>query len=399
MMRKLVVGLLSLFRRLRLLVLKVRGMTPADAAGRRVVSGKAWEEFCDTLKSAGAALTFPGAPRDPFSQAEGYRYLTRLARGGLMAFVEYADPRAPVLHRVAHETVKLGSDNPDNYYQTASIRGDFDYRITGRRNTVKYLGFGTQAGHYGQGGGMPPTGYIEAAELDIGTDGRFELIVSSRPRDGNWLPMTAESGTLIVRQTFLDRETELPAELDIERINCPDDEKRPRPLTPEQLDEGLKSASTLVAGAAMLFANWARGFQKHTNALPMFDPDVSLQAGGDPNIVYYHSHWAVAEDEALLIETVPPECEHWNFQLNNYWMESLDYRYHTIHTNKHLAHCEEDGSVRLVVAHVDPGLPNWLETAGHASGTMCFRWIRAKEHPQPRTRLVKLSELGAPHEG
>jgi len=393
MMRKLVVGVLSLFRRISLLMLKLRGITPADAAARRVVSGKAWEEFCDTLKSAGAALTFPGAPRDPFSQAEGYRYLTRLARGGLMAFVEYADPRAPVLHRVAHETVKLGSDNPDNYYQTAAIRGDYDYRISGRRNTVKYLGFGTQAGHYGQGGGMPPTGYVEAAELDIDPDGRFELIVSSRHHEGNWLPMEPESGTLIVRQTFLDRETEVPAELHIERVNCAVKEKRPLPLTPQQIDHGLKSASTLVAGAAMLFANWARGFQKHTNTLPMFDPDVSLQAGGDPNIVYYHSHWAVAEDEALLIEAMPPECEHWNFQLNNYWMESLDYRYHTIHTNKHLAHREEDGTVRLVVAHEDPGLPNWLETAGHMSGTMCFRWIRAKEHPQPRTRLVKLWEL------
>ena len=394
-MRKFVVGLLGLFRRASLLVLRLRGKTPADASARRVVSGRAWDEFCDTLKAAGAALSFPGAPRDPFNQAEGYRYLTRLARGGLMAFVEYADPRAPVLHRVAHETVKLGSDNPDNYYQTAAIRGDFDYRISGRRNTVTYLGFGTQSGHYGQGGGMPPTGYVEAGELDIDEDGSFELIVSSRPHDGNWLPMTAESGTLIVRQTFLDRDTEVPAELHIERINCPDDRKRPRPLTPEQIDEGLRSASTLVAGAAMLFANWARGFQKHSNALPMFDPDVSLAAGGDPNIVYYHSHWAVGEDEALVIEATPPECEHWNFQLNNYWMESLDYRYHTIHTNKHLAHREEDGSIRLIVAHEDPGLPNWLETAGHASGTMCFRWIRAAEHPQPRTRLVKLADLRA----
>ena len=394
-MRKLVIGLIGLFRRLSLAAQKLRGRTPADAAAQRVVSGKAWDEFCDTLKAAGAALTFPGAPRDPFNQAEGYRYLSRLVRGGLMAFVEHADPRAPVLHRVAHETVKLGSDNPDNYYQTAAIHGDYEYRISGRRNTVTYLGFGTQAGHYGQSGGLPPTGYIEAGEIEIGEDGTFDLIVSSRRHDRNWLPMTAESRTLIVRQTFLDRETEVPAELHVERIGCADDEKRPRPLTPEQIDEGLKSAGTLVAGAAMLFANWARGFKKHSNTLPMFDPDVSLQAGGDPNIVYYHSHWAVADDEALVIEAMPPECEHWNFQLNNYWMESLDYRHHTIHTNRHLAHHEEDGSVRLVVSHEDPGLPNWLETAGHASGTMCFRWIRAKEHPQPQTRLVKLSELRA----
>ena len=394
-MRKLLTGLLALFRRASLLMLKLRGRTAADVAEQRVVSGRAWDEFCDTLKAAGAALNYPGAPRDSFNQAEGYRYLTRLARGGLMAFVEYSDPRAPVLHRVAHETVKLGSDNPDNYYQTAAIHGDYDYRISGHRNTVKYLGFGTQAGHYGQGGGMPPTGYVEAEELGIGADGYFELTVSSRPHDSNWLPMTPESRTLIVRQTFLDRSVEEPADLRIERINCADEDRRPEPLTPEQIDEGLKAASTLVAGASMLFANWARGFRKHTNTLPMFDPEVSLAAGGDPNIVYYHSHWALSEDEVLLIEVMPPQCEHWNFQVNNYWMESLDYRYHTIHTNKKLAQYEEDGSVRLVVAHRDPGLANWLETAGHTSGTMCFRWIKAKGHPQPQTRVVGLSELEA----
>ena len=394
-MRKLAVALLAMFRRASLLLLKLRGKTPADVAEQRVVSGRAWDEFCDTLKAAGAALNFPGAPRDPFNQAEGYRYLSRLLRGGLMAFVEYADPRAPVLHRVAHETVKLGADNPDNHYQTAAIRGDFDYRISGRRNTVKYLSFGTQAGHYGQGGGMPPTGYIEAAEIETDDDGHFELIVSSTPNDGNWLPMKSDSGTLIVRQTFLDRENEAPADLFIERINCTEEERRPAPLTPEQIDAGLKSASTLVAGASLLFAKWARDFKQHSNALPMFDPDVSLAAGGDPNIVYYHSHWALAEDQALVIEAMPPECEHWNFQLNNYWMESLDYRYHTIHTNKHLAQHEPDGSIRLVVAHRDPGLPNWLDTAGHSSGTMCFRWIRANDHPQPAARIVNRDELEA----
>ncbi len=61
--------------------------------------------------------------------------------------------------------------------------------------------------------------------------------------------------------------------------------------------------------------------------------------------------------------------------------------------NKHTAVYEHDGSVLIVVAHEDPGVPNWINTVGHRQGTMCFRWIRAKEHPQPRTRVVKRSEL------
>ena len=45
-----------------------------------MLTGKSWDEFCDMLKAAGASLQAPGAPRDAFNQAEGYRYLARLAR-------------------------------------------------------------------------------------------------------------------------------------------------------------------------------------------------------------------------------------------------------------------------------------------------------------------------------
>ncbi len=391
-MRKLLISLLGLFRKISLYSRRVRRVDDADLAAERILSGKAWEEFCDTLKAAGASLSFPGTPRDAFNQAEGYRYLTRLARAGLEAFVEHADPMAPVLHRVVHETTKMGADNPDNYYMTARISGEYEYRISGDRRTVKYLGFGTQIGHYGQGGSMPPTGYLEGSEMEIADDGRFTIILSSREHSGNWLPMTRESGTLIVRQTFLDRENEEPAELSIE---CISGASQPGRVTPQLIDEGLRSVGTLVVGASLLFAKWARDFKRHSNQLPLFDPEISKAAGGDPHITYYHSHWRLDLDEALVIEVTPPECEHWNFQLNNYWMESLDYRYHTIHVNKHTARYQPDGSVRIVVAHVDPGCENWIDTVGHDCGTMCFRWVRAIDHPQPRTRVVKLEEIRA----
>lgn len=395
-MRRLLVGILDLYRRGSRAWLRLRGKTPDDVAAARVVSGQSWAEFCDTLKAAGATLSFPGTPQTPFDQAEGYRYLSRLTRAGLEAFVEYADPMRPVLHRVVHETVKMGSDNPDNYYETAQLSGALEYRIRGQRNTIPYLSFGTLIGHYGKSGGMPPTGYLEASQMHFEPDGSFEVLLSREPKPGNWLPMTLETGTLVVRQTFLDRAHETPAELVIECLSA---DARPQPLTPAQLDEGLRSASTLVAGASLLFAKWARDFQQHSNRLPLFDPARSDAAGGDPNIRYYHSHWALGPDQALVIEVTPPECEHWNFQLNNYWMESLDYRYFPIHVNKHSAKYEPDGSLRIVVAHRDPGGTNWIDTTGHESGTMCFRWVRAKDHPQPRTRVVPLAELLAHADG
>ncbi|MBH25702.1 MAG: hypothetical protein CMH57_14870 [Myxococcales bacterium] len=363
-----------------------------EEAIARILDGTTWAEFCDTLKMAGMIMDRDGSPDDAFNRAEGYRYLSRIARAALQTFVEHADPRAPVLQRVVHETAKMGSDNPDNYYQNAAISGAYTYRITGDRGSVHILSFHTQVGHYGQGGGMPPTGKLEARDMVVAPDGSFEIVLScERPDDApNWLPMTPETGTLIVRQTFLDRSSEQLASLHIERLDGPGG---PTPLTPQALDHGLTTSANLVVGAASLFASWAEGFTAHTNTLPLFDPARSTQFGGDPNITYYHSYWALGPDEALVIEATPPECLHWNFQLNNHWMESLDYRYFKIHVNKHTAAYEDDGSVRIVVAHTDPGHPNWIQTVGHDRGTMCFRWFHADDPPQPQTRVVTMDEL------
>ena len=361
------------------------------------VSGKAWAEFCDSLKNAGAALQFPGTPQDPFNQAEGYRYLARLTRGGLEAFLECADPMEPELNRLCHETVKLGADNPDNYYQNCTLDGRYTYKLSGTRGTVAYLGFATKAGMYGRtGSDIPPIAEIDAKDITFDADGRFELILSpKRPADArNWL-QTADGFTfLMVRQTHLDRLNETIADLTIERMDGPAGDDL---FSPEKLVDGLRQTSLFVAGAPLLFAKWARDFQKHSNQLPQFSDAVSTKAGGDPNIAYYHSHWALAPDEALLIEALPPRCEHWNFQLNNYWMESLDYTRHQIHTNKHLATYRPDGSVAVIVAHQDPGLAdtNWISTVGHQQGTMCWRWVRPDSKPVPETRVVKFADLPA----
>lgn len=375
---------------------------PAEAA-RRVVSAEAWGSFCDMLKMAGTSvLRREGTPDDAFTRAEGIRYLTRITRAALQTFIEHADPLAPVLQRVVHETAKMGADNPDNFYQNAAITGAERYRVHGTRGTVQWLELATQVGHYGEGGGMPPSGRIGGADLALDAGGWFEVLVSVEPpadrgRWPNWLPMSPESGTLIVRQSRLDPSSETLAELHIERIG-PDD----APIagggaetTAVAVEKGLRSAAMLVGGAAHLFAGWAEGFTQHVNTLPRFDPELSTSMGGVPDIAYYHSYWRLGPDECLVVEFEPPPCDHWNFQLNNHWMESLDYRYHRIHTNSALATPRPDGAFRLVVAHRDPGVPNWLTTVGHGFGTMCFRWVRPEVEPppEPRCRVVAIDAL------
>jgi hypothetical protein len=391
-MKGILILFLKIFQAFRRWRLKLQGISEDDIHQQRVVSGKAWEEFCDNLKVAGAALVYPGAPRDPAQQAEGMRYLTRLTRAALEAFVEFNDPAFPVFRRTVHETIKMGADNPDNHYLNAQISGDYEYLIQGKRNTIHYFGLFTQNGNYGTTGSLTPCGVLEDGNLVLEPDGSFEVVLSKQQKGKNWLKIEKDTSLLMVRQTYLDHIRERPVEMTIEAIGAVG---RPGSISPKQLDEGLNTASLFVAGAPMLFSKWAKGFQKHTNQLPLFDPKISNAAGGDARIFYYHSHWKLDRKHALVIHVKPPECDTWNFQLNNYWMESLDYRYYNICINSYSARLNADGTVTVVVAHEDPGYDNWIETAGHREGTMCWRWYRPEEEVPKflEAKVVHRSEL------
>ena len=67
----------------------------------RILDGRTWDEFCDSLKGARAALFRESSPANAFDRAEGYRYLTRLLRVALERFVEHADPAHPRFYQTA----------------------------------------------------------------------------------------------------------------------------------------------------------------------------------------------------------------------------------------------------------------------------------------------------------
>ncbi len=93
-----------------------------------------------------------------------------------------------------------------------------------------------------------------------------------------------------------------------------------------------------------------------------------------------------------------PNCSNWNFQLSNFWLESLDYRYHQISLNKYTAKYEDDGSVFIVISEQDPGprYPNWLRTLGYGQGGMLGRYVGSTNPPKEMaSRIVKISELQA----
>lgn len=356
-------------------------------AERRILDGSVWRDFCRALERAGESVLREDTPDNAFDRAEGYRYLSRLLRAGLEGQLEFGDPRFPGFFQLANETIKLGNDNPDNCYRNANVSGRYEYRIMGTRGTAPYLSIGTKGGSYETDGSMRPTGQIDSSDLEVGADGRFEIAVSCQQQAGNWLPMQADTRQLVVRETFTDRAHQEPASLAIERLGAAGDDR----LDPAQLESALQGAVAFVSATSNLFIDWMSDYARHPNALPSDDQQKCQRAGGDANIHYCQSRWELGPDQALRIEAPRiPKRGSWNFQLSNYWMESLDYRYHRIHLNPHTAKLESDGSLRILVAHHDPGpeWPNWLSTTGHERGGMLFRWIGCDEHPPLATQLI-----------
>ncbi|MFL6123474.1 DUF1214 domain-containing protein [Actinophytocola sp.] len=342
---------------------------------------RVWADFCHALEKAGEVVL--KGPDTPLDRAEGYRYLTRLVREMLYSTIENADPDLPRLHEL--DRVKIGSDNPDNVYLSANIRGDRTYRITGTRGTIAYFSIGSKANRYARDGTMASTGELSDRDLVVDADGTVEIIASATPHDKNWLPLAPDSTGLVVRQTYLDRTTETPGRWRIERVDGP---AAPKELDPEFLAKALRRAALGVHGTAATFVHWTEKFAERPNELPDFGQDMFQRAGGDPEIFYLHGYWTLEPGQAWVIETAVPDCPYWNFQLGNWWMESLDHE-RRITVNKHTARLDGD-RLTIVVAARDPGWGNWIDTCGHTSGTALLRWLGAATHPIPECRVIDL---------
>lgn len=351
---------------------------------------EAWRDFCARLAEAGEIILAPDVPDDPLIRAEGVRYLSRLTKLALEQYVEASDPDFPFFYKLSHETAKIGADNPDNVYWNASIRGDCDYRITGKRGSMFYFSIVANAMRYHIDGSAHATGQLLDGDIEWGRDGEVEIIASCNYQPGNWLRLEPDASVIVLRQSALDRDSERGGEFRIERIGGP---PVPVPLTAERLAAGLATSAQFVRGIASTFADWTRLFREHPNQFPAIDQSIFQKGGGAKDIYYAHGYWRIATDEALVIEVTPPDCYYWNFQLDNWWMESLDYRFRQISVNKHSAKLEPDGSLKIICAASDRGVGNWIDTCGHREGTALLRWAGAHEHPLPKARIVKLEDL------
>jgi hypothetical protein len=357
-----------------------------------VRTGAAWREFCDRLKAAGDLILADGAPRTELQTAEGYRYLTRLLRMGLEMVLEYGDPLAPELF-YQNPTLKSGGDNPDNFYHWGRIRGTHDYRIAGVLQPCEFLTIDAYAGGLNKEGGRRTVAHLGLPDLRVGADGRFEVTLSQHPRPdgkaGNWMQITEDTGTVLIRETVADRATAPGSSFTLSRL---DREGPPPPLDAERLAKALRSVSGFVTYSATFFAGMANKWAARPNDFFGTDTDAVGSTFGNEDLQYLSCYFRIPPGSALLVEFAQPGDAFWSLVLHNHWFESLDYLHRRIHTNQRQYGGAGDGTVRLVLAERDPGIEGtlWLDTEGHTEGIAVLRVVEGPPQALPTTRLVAL---------
>ncbi len=367
---------------------------------QRVLSGQAWDDYCDSLKAAGHIIDAFGDLPTEQDRIEWYRFLTRLTRNGLERFVENSEPERPRL-RDAPWRQSINFQSPDQDHLLAEfVDGTHAYRITGERGTAPYFVMAAwtaatpaDPGHQNWAGRgveglkelnpamLRTTGFLQSSAISYDAQGRFEVVVSQkRPTGGaDWLEITPDCVGLLIRVVYHRREQESAPTFRIERV----DGAAPVPLTATHLSGALAKAGQLVLGYGELVRSWFQDTLSKSPNQIRFSQALYLSNGGVPDRHHGFGMWEKAAGEALVLRFVPPACDYWIFQLCNIWQENLDnYEEGQGYLSQYRCHTETDGSVMVVIADSDPRVGgNWVDSAGHPHGGMSLRIILTMAPP------------------
>jgi hypothetical protein len=412
----------------------------------------AWDDLIAELQRARDAIDQPElmpAPPNDRNLAEGYRYLAGFVHGAIeRAF--HGDPRFPAFRNALSIKTKATIDNADAIYFMAPIDGRERYVVRGRvgdhrhwrgeapaktgRKAPQYLIFelsdGCLAGDSGSLAELRPglkvqTGRLDSSALQVAADGSFEILLApERPagHTGNFIAShkkvsrphpEAAGGShdryacwISGRQLFYDWEREDPTPLAITRIGAEGD--HPPALTPERAAAQLREMGALVRGqmhfwnefyTVLLETYGKRDGKPGERFMPrnsFNQPNAASGAtgGGQSTNIYAGGVFELEPDEALVIESrvaVPPQ--YIGFHLANLWGESLDFANHQTSLNGFQVEPDADGVLRYVVAHRDPGVPNWLDTTGHREGFLTPRWAYSEQPPPDRWPTIRATKV------
>ena len=369
-------------------------LKPAPPA-ETLSSDASWQAFAQEVAELGKLIEDAPVASDGRTRAEGYRSIARLLSTSLANFTDYNRAEYPNFFRFPNQVARIGWDNPDNVYYTAPLRGDHDYRIRGNLGTAKFSSFMVYSGIIGY---TPITDMrmitgTNSQNINIEENGDFEVYLSAKPHDGNWLQLEPDANNIIIRQLFDDWENAQSGWLEI--INLTTLNQPPAPLTGNDLQEQLLSATKLVSGIRQTLTLATRVlFSVKIGDNELLAPKPGRLAMTDPSQVTALGHFKLEPNQALITTFAKTDCAFTNIQLANAWQESLDYTNHQSHLNSHSTHVDTDNQIRYVIAAKDPGVPNWLDTTGLSEGSIFARWTHCEKHPDTvSNQVVDLSSL------
>ena len=361
---------------------------------------RAWSDYIDALKPAGAVAEMSWFPQDEQTRADVYRQLVMNITQGYFWYFQ-STPEHPDWMPFEN-SVFLLQPNPDAVYHIAPVDGRGTYRIVGNRGSNKIMNIAIGAGLLGTKAyaealarKQPGFNNYDADGLTLGKDGAFEVIFSpERPKGwtGDWRYLDPAAANIMIRQFAYEWGVEQEARFAIERLDKP--ASKPR-LTPAQIGDRL---DLLLGDFVQRFSSYIAGYQ--ASVLKKLGPNTMELSGfedmgNSPD--WPQKYWRCMYDyqpgEALIVETDVPECKYWNVQMNDVLWNQIEFAYRQSSLNGHQARLDADGKFRAVIALEDPGVPNWLDTHGYQRGMLVGRWHRAKSYPMPTIRKVPFADI------
>ena len=351
-------------------------------------AAEAWERFVSRLTEAGGVISGPIGGQDAREVAEGYRHLTRALSIAIEMWIEKGDPLRPEFTSWMNPHRKILGDNPGTEYHAALVSPGQRYRISGNVGETAYVGIAVHG--TGEGGGRRLISNVDDVELDVAPDGSFSHELADLPDDAT---------DILVRSYYHQPDSQVHSSIDIECLGA---HGRAPALTEDEIAARLDAAGEWALGIITIDATLGAIFEttapehlrKPGNDRETREVDWDQVAKAMPTpAIAYHGAWFddLDDDEAIVATGTLPECRYASFQWLSRWMESGDYRYHRVALTDRDLVLEADGSFRVLLAHRDPGSPNWLDATGMRNGTCVVRILDGAEPIEVTFERIRLA--------
>jgi hypothetical protein len=341
---------------------------------------------------------------DPVDVVEGYRSVGQLLSAASELFFE-ADPDHPRFASIVGPARKLQGDNPDAIYHYARIRGDRAYRVFGKIDRECYTSFTVHGKSPDGAMAGPLLGDVNDRQFEVAADGTYSLTLSATEQAGDWLRLDPGAHAVVVRSYFqlvtsAQNDPSVHVQIGIERLGS---DGPPAPLSDdvfaERMGEGVAFLRQTTIGQSLPDLPARVPFvSNEANVLPtpFSFRDSGLPVPGAADIFYASARWRLEPDQALVMTGTLPPCAFANVMLWNRHMQTLDYRNRQSSLNMNQLALEPDGTYRIVIAHEDPGVPNWLDCEGHRTGTIFWRFLLPETDPgRTACQVVSVGQVTA----